>query len=266
MNYLAVFLGAFTYEFRMQIRRRALWITMALIIFLLAGILSRQQRILDAIMHLNRFPLLSDVVEWTGILNIILPVGVGIMLADRLPRDRRMKVDELFTALPGALSARLNGKYLGSMCASLVPVLAFYSIGLGAILYQTRDLMTIPYALAAFTTIMLPGMLFISAFSIACPAIMWVPLYQFLFVGYWFWGNLLPPIGIPTLSTTILTPIGGYMCTGFFDGQGHEGVCAHGIQGATALGGIESISLLLSIAILVMFVLYQLLKWQQARQ
>lgn len=266
MNQLAVFLGAFTYEFRMQIRRRALWITMALIVFLLVGILSRQQRILDAITHLNSFPLLTDVVEWTSMLNIILPVGVGVMLADRLPRDRRMKVDELFTSMPGALSARLNGKYLGSMFASLVPVLAFYVIGLGVILYQTGNLMIFPYALAAFSTIMLPGMLFISAFSIACPAIMWVPLYQFLFVGYWFWGNLLPPVDIPTLSTTILTPIGGYVCSGFFGGQRHEGVCAHGIEGATVLGGIESIVLLLGIAILVMFVLWQLLKWQQARQ
>ncbi len=266
MNQFVVFLGAFTYEFRMQIRRRALWITMGLIVFLLVGILSRQPRILDAITHLNSFPLLNDVVMWASMINIVLPVGVGIMLADRLPRDRRMKVDELFTSMPGALSARLNGKYLGSMCASLVPVLAFYLIGLGVIVYQTHDLMTIPYALAAFSTIMLPGMIFVSAFSIACPAIMWVPLYQFLFVGYWFWGNLLPPVGIPTLSTTILTPIGGYACTGFFGGQRHEGVCAHGIEGATALAGVESIALLLAISVLVMVVLWQLLKWQQARQ
>jgi hypothetical protein len=219
---------------------------MGLIVFLLVGILSRQQRILDAITHLNSFPLLNDVVMWTSMINIVLPVGVGIMLADRLPRDRHTKVDELFTSMPGALSARLNGKYLGSMCASLVPVLAFYLIGLGVI--------------------MLPGMIFVSAFSIACPAIMWVPLYQFLFVGYWFWGNLLPPVGIPTLSATILTPIGGYACTGFFGGQRHEGTCAHGIEGATALGGVESIALLLAISVLVMIVLWQLLKWQQARQ
>lgn len=165
MNQLAVFLGAFKYEFRMQIRRRALWITMALIIFVLVGILSRQQRILDAIGHLNRFPLLSDVVEWTSMINILLPVGVGVMLADRLARDRRTKVDELFTSMPGALSARLNGKYLGSMFASLVPVLAFYLVGLGVILYKTGNLMVFPYALAAFSTIMLPGMFFISAFS-----------------------------------------------------------------------------------------------------
>jgi ABC-2 type transport system permease protein len=263
MNHLAVFLGAFKYEFRMQIRRRALWITMALIVFVVVGILGRQQRLLDAITHLNSIPLLTDVVEWTNLVNIILPVGVGIMLADRLPRDRRMKVDELFTSLPGALSARLNGKYLGSMFASLVPVLAFYIVGLGVIFSQTYNLMIVPYALAAVATIMLPGMLFISAFSIACPAIMWVPLYQFLFVGYWFWGNWLGQnAGIPTLSATILTPVGGYMSLGFFGVQsGRVG----SIQ-ATPLQGIESISLLLGITVLVMFVLWQLLKWQQARQ
>jgi hypothetical protein len=121
----------------------------------------------------------------------------------------------------------------------------------------------IPYALLTFATIVLPGILFISAFSIACPAILWVPLYQFLFVGYWFWGNLFPPrFGIPTLSTTILTPIGGYMSIGLF-GAGQDLLL---IQQATFLEGIESILLLLSISAFVMYVLWSFLKWQQARQ
>jgi hypothetical protein len=108
--------------------------------------------------------------------------------------------------------------------------------------------------------------MFIGAFSIACTAILWVPLYQILFVGYWFWGNLLPDVGIPTLSTTILTPVGGYMCTGFFNPQGQEGVCSPGIQGATALQSVESILLLLALAILVIVALTGYLKWLQARQ
>ncbi len=263
MKYLTVFLGAFIYEFRMQIRRRALWITIALIIFVVVGILGRQQRLLEAITHLHNFPLLTTVVEWTNIVNTVLPIGVGIMLADRLPRDRRVKVDELFASLPGALSARINGKYLGSMFASLVPVFIFYAIGLGVIFSLTHNLMIVPYALVAAATIILPGMLFISAFSIACPAIMWVPLYQFLFVGYWFWGNWLGQgTGIPTLSNTILTPVGSYMSLGFFGVNAGQ---VYGIQ-ATPVLAIESIALLLAIAILVMFVLCQLLKWQQVRQ
>ena len=236
---------------------------MALIIFLLVGILSRQQRILDALGNLNRFPLLTDVVTWTNIVNTILPIGVGIMLADRLPRDRRVKVDELFSSMPGALSSRLSGKYLGSMVASLVPVLAIYGIGLGVIFYQTQNPTMVLYALEAFAAIVLPGILFISAFSIACPAIMWVPLYQFLFVGYWFWGNWLSSRqGIPTLSDTILTPIGSYMSAGFFGVYTGQ---VYYVQ-VTALQGVESILLLLGITILVMFALWQLLKWHQARQ
>jgi hypothetical protein len=142
---------------------------------------------------------------------------------------------------------------------------AIYGIGTAYILVRWHTLNVLPIALASFSAIVIPGVMFIGAFSIACTAILWVPLYQILFVGYWFWGNLLPNVGIPTLSTTILTPVGGNMCTGFFNPQGREGVCSPGIQGATALLGAESILLLLGTAILVIVVLIGYLKWQQAR-
>jgi ABC-2 type transport system permease protein len=107
----------------------------------------------------------------------------------------------------------------------------------------------------------LPGTLFVAAFSIACPAIMWVPLYQFLYIGYWFWGNLLPPgRGIPTLSNTILTPLGDNMLAGFY---GESGLL---IKHATALQGVESILLLLGLAAFALFVLWRYLLWQQAQQ
>jgi len=94
-----------------------------------------------------------------------------------------------------------------------------------------------------------------------------MPLYQFLFVGYWFWGNVLSPdSGVPTLSATILTPIGGYMCTGFFNPGGREGVCSPGIQGATAAQRVESMALLLSISVLVMAALCGFQRWQQVRE
>ncbi len=56
------------------------------------------------------------------------------------------------------------------------------------------------------------------------------------------------------------------MCTGFFNPAGREGVCSPGIEGATAIQGVESILLLLGIAALVMFVLWKYIKWQQTRQ
>lgn len=259
MNQRASFLGALKYEFCMQLHRRAIWIT-----FIALGLFFTQ-------FHQPWFrpitsPASASIIYWTGIVQSFLAVAAGLLLADRLPRDRRMKVDELLNTLPCTISTRIFGKYLGSTIATLVPMLTIYSIGTVYILVRWHTLQELPLALASFAAIVLPGVMFIGAFSIACTAILWVPLYQILFVGYWFWGNLLPNVGIPTLSTTILTPVGGYMCAGFFNPQGQEGVCSPGIQGATALLGAESILILLGTAVLAIISLIGYLKWHQAHQ
>lgn len=260
MKQLSMFIGVTNYEFRMQIRRKAMWITfisIALLDSIPGGPASTYRHLLDNPFHLTPLHLVA---YWTSGVNTIMPIILGIMLADRLARDKRTKVDELFMTTPGALGWRLAGKYVGSVLATIIPILLFYCTGIGFILFHTQDPIILLYALETFAAIALPGLLFVAAFSIACPAIMWVPLYQFLFVGYWFWGNLLSPRqGIPTLSSTILTPFGSYMDTGLFGDP-------LGYQHATALQGVESIVLLLTITILVMFMLWSLLKWQQARQ
>ncbi|HLH60594.1 MAG TPA: hypothetical protein VKV20_02830 [Ktedonobacteraceae bacterium] len=259
MNQLQVFTGASGYEFRMQIRRRSMWVA-----FIAMGLIFTQFH-----QPWNRSittPARDATVYWTAIAQTFLAVAAGIFLADRSQRDRRTRVDEVLNALPGGLSARLCGKYFGSVLATLVPLLLVYGAGVIYILARWHTMQELPIALAAFATIALPGLLFVAAFSIACPAFLWLPLYQFLFIGYWFWGNLLPDVGIPTLSTTILTPIGGYMCTGFFNPMGKEGVCNPGIQGATAIQGIESMLLLIAISILVLLLLWLGLRFYQARQ
>ena len=265
MNQFSILLGALRYEFRMQIRRVAVWITMILFICLLTTLSLRYFDAMksfahqDILAHLDQFPLTDVLVQWTTNLNKLLPIGIGVLLADRLPRDRRTRVDELFTAMPAALSARLLGKYLGSMLATLVPYFAFYMLGVGYILYQTHNLLALPLGLATFAAIVLPGILFISAFSLACPALLWVPLYQFCFVGYWFWGNMLSPRqGIPTLSNTILTPIGNYMAQGFFR------VNLYTSTMPTPLEGLESMLALIGFAIFALSVLYGYMKFQQA--
>ncbi len=151
MNQLTTFFGIIHYEFRMQFRRLALWITFLCIASLL---LFRGGFHFFLVFALNQ-PLLPLVAEWARSLNFLLPIAAGVLLADRLARDRKTRVDELFTSTPGALSIRLAGKYVGSTLATLVPIFLFYSIGAGSILFQTHNVLTIPYALAAFATISL---------------------------------------------------------------------------------------------------------------
>jgi hypothetical protein len=259
MQQLSILSGALHYEFRMQVRRVAVWATFSALGLVFTQFHQPWYRPIttsagDAILY------------WTTEMHSILALAVGILLADRLVRDRRTRVEELLNTFSGNIRLRLLGKYLGSTLATLLPVFAIYCIGAGYILLRWQALQALPLAFAAFAAIVLPGILFISAFSIACPTIIWMPLYQFLFIGYWFWGNLLPGFGIPTLSETILTPVGSFICTGFFNPAGREGVCNPGIQGATATQGVESMLLLLAIAAFVMLILPNYMQWRQARQ
>jgi ABC-2 type transport system permease protein len=261
MKQSRILLGVLAYEFKMQIRRSSLWIAYIGI----AALLIRSM--LSEIIHSQAFglanaPITTLVAALVFSTNLLLPIPLGVFLADRLPRDRRTRVDELFTSMPGALRTRIVGKYLGSTLATIIPMFVSYILLIGFLLYQTHNLLSIPLVAADFVLIVLPGLLFVAAFSIACPAILWVPLYQFLFVGYWFWGNALSPrTGIPTLSQTILTPVGTYISAGML------GVSQVGwVTSAPFWEGLASLLLLLGIAILVLYILWRYLSWQQARQ
>lgn len=260
MFYLSTLLGATNYEFRMQVRRLALWLT-----FLLLGMIF-------IIYHQPWFrPVSSSVsdalVYWAGEMQMLLAIAAAILLADRLPRERRIHIDELHATYSNPLSARLIGKLLGSTLATLLPMLVVYGVGAIYILNRWHAFSAWPVALGSFAALIVPGILFVSALSIACTALLWLPLYQLAFVLYWFWGNLLPPeIGIPTISNTMLTPIGSYTCAGLFNQRSRELVCGTGLHGITPLQGVESIALLIGSSLVLMLLLTSYLHWKQGRQ
>lgn len=192
-------------------------------------------------------PLVEVVAGWSVVVQFVLPLAVGVMIADRLSRDRKTRADELLETLPASFGGRLFGKYLGATLATLVSLLLVYAGGIAYVAVDRGEVMALPVGLLTFVAINLPGLLFVAAFSVACPAVIWVPLYQLLFVGYWFWGNMLTPgTGIPTISGTILTPIGGYVSAGLF------GWRLPWIPEATAWEGVASIAVLLVLAALVL--------------
>jgi hypothetical protein len=260
MAQLSVVGGAMRYEFWMQVRRRSVWVVVALLSLLsfslwLYGFARGQSEI-----EPGASPT-PAVVHWAQFMAIFVPIGVGLVVADRLPRDRRLHVDEVLDALPGPLGARLIGKYAGSTLATLIPVVVCYAICIAYILASIRNAQTIPIALAAFAAIMLPGLVFVAAFSVACPAVFKVPLYQFLFTGYWCWANLMTPhIGLPSPTFTLLNAAGPWESEGFFD--------VHWFffpSNATAGQAVANIALLGGLGALALAAAWRYLLWQRAR-
>jgi len=98
-------------------------------------------------------PASASIIYWTGIVQSFLAVAAGLLLADRLPRDRRVKVDELLNTLPCTVMARIFGKYLVSTIATLIPMLTIYSTGVAYILVRWHTLQELPIASASLLVI-----------------------------------------------------------------------------------------------------------------
>lgn len=251
--------GATRYEFLMQIRRWAVWIVVSL--FVAWGFATLQFYISLAGDGGETLSLAQWMASWSLVAQYFVPLAFGIVVADRLPRDRRLRMEELLETLPASAGGRLLGKYLGSTLATLVPLFLVYVAGVGYLVFDRGSLMTVPLGVLTFAVINLPGLLFVAAFSVSVPAVLWVPLYQALFVGYWFWGNLLSPDStIPTISGTILTPVGWYPANGLFGLEGGN------VENAAAWEAAASITLLLALATLALYGAHRYLRWQRARQ
>jgi len=270
MTSLSIIGGALRYEFRMQIRRRSIWLVLVLVsamIYLLwyafAAPLVHGHLRTEVNPPQWLPPSQSDAILFLAqMMGMFMPLGVGLVLADRLARDRKIRVDEIFDSFSSSFAARLIGKYLGSVLATLIPVLLIYSIGIGYTLSQAPGAQGILLALAAFAAIPLPGILFVAGFSIALPAIIKVPIYQFLFIGYWFWADLMSPrFKIPTLTGTMLNAAGPYAQEAFFHFQWIFLQLNIG-----ALQGIESITLLVGLGLFAMFATWGYLRWQKAHR
>lgn len=211
------FFGIIRYEYRMSIRRWELWLGFGL------AFLPYAFRILTSDFGVESFAGQNRLVwqhagQTAFMLNLFMPLVAGIIIADRLVRDRQLGVEELLHSAPLSRRSYILGKYLGALLSGLTPallallVLAIYSAVAGA------APAVVPASLLAFLAIMAPAFAFITAFSLACPLVIPLRVYQVLFTGYWFWGNYLNPSVFPTISGTILTPAGRYALEGFFGG------------------------------------------------
>jgi ABC-2 type transport system permease protein len=254
---VSIFLAVLRYEFRMQVRKGAVWLVPGLSLLLLLLVSSL---LLDLFDPEEGLRVSKDAMVGLGLqLNALLSIGYGCLLADRLIRDERLRVAPILDATPAPQWPRLLGKYFGTAAATAVPIVAIYAGLAGAYAVHRSTPAPLGWALLIFALVILPGMLFVAAFALTVPLTMPPPLFRVLFVGYWIWGNLAPPDLMPTLARSIVQPVGGYPVNALLNNYGPDGdaFLAGPIPGATlnflrpeptAATGWLSIAILLALA------------------
>lgn len=210
-----IFWSVFCYEFRMSIHRKGLWIAYGLLAILL-GV----NTVASAKVSPEGYASIGSMWQSASMLifmfNLFAPVIGGISAADRLIRDHQLGVDELFNSTSLTRWTYLLGKYFGVLTSLLVPILGFtlltgiYAIVLGA------PLVYVGILLICFAVMAIPAFAFVVAFSLACPLVLPLRVYQVLFTGYWYWGNYLNPDAFPSISDTLLVPSGKIALEGLF--------------------------------------------------
>lgn len=203
-------LGSATCEYRMLIRAWWLWAAIAV-----AGIAGTRLAGIPLSTQLI-WPARAEVGVYAVNFNLVVPLIAGLALAGRAGRDRRLGLAELFESTGSRRAARLWGRFLGAAAAVSTQALASWLVVLLVIAVQRRSGLPLAWGLAAFAAVLLPGLIFVTAVSLAGAAALTPAVYRVLLAGYWFWGNLMPPRLMPTLAATPLLPLGSYAADGLF--------------------------------------------------
>jgi ABC-2 type transport system permease protein len=214
---VTAFLATTRYELRMQLRRPALWVTFALLLVMLAafsGFLSAWHETDPKI----------AMVRTAIAVEIPLPIGYAFLLADRMVRDARLDVADLFDAAPANRLGRLLGKYTGSSLATALPIVTIYFGYAISYAVAHRCVAALAWALAVFATVLLPGLAFAGALALCLPLVVPPSVFRTIFVGFWVWSSwLIPATAVPTLAQTVLSPTNGYPLEVFFGYHGGHG-------------------------------------------
>jgi hypothetical protein len=237
-------LGAARYEYLMQVRRPAVW----LVVLALIGLRMYHPWPLLSYSGTALHPLVGDLAFNFMMLG---PIGVGVVLADRGLRESRLGLGDLLGSAPTGPGPRWWGKAIGATAATLTPVACAWAVLL-VYLATVRGAGVIPLGIASFAAVILPGMLFVAAASLAIPQLIGAPLYRLGLIGYWFWGNMAgaPRYGIPTLAGTPFEAIGEYQNGYWFGGQMFDAAD----RGIPANGGdaVLSIAVLLAVSLAIL--------------
>lgn len=248
------FFGVLAYEYRMSISRKAVLIVTGVFMAALVLILIFASEIPDA----SEINLWEDAGSIVFGMNIFFPVIAGIIASDRAVRDTKLGVRELLRVTNLKNITYVLGKYFGVVLSLLTlqfGLVLFW--GLIAVIAYGFSPVYLLYLLAASILINAPGLFFITAFSLACPLIMPVRVYQILFTGYWYWGNFLNPEFIPTIADTLLNAAGKYAASAYFN-------YFFGTMAAASGRALANIGVLLLCATAALIVMERYITWRES--
>jgi ABC-2 type transport system permease protein len=219
---MSAFSGILRHEIGMSLRRKGLWIAYGLLFVFHTVLLFSPPPIGEMVK--GEVIAKGEVWQVAGrfllACNVFFPIVAGILSADRVRRDFRLGLRELQDSTPLSRPVYVLAKYLGALASSLLPLFLWVMgiAGFMAIIGRAHGSML--YAVpVAFLAITVPAFAFVVAFSLVCPMVMPLSIYQILFTGYWFWANFIPPKLFPTLNGTLLTPSGMFAQQVFFGGN-----------------------------------------------
>lgn len=147
-----------------------------------------------------------------------------------------------------------------------MPLTVLYIAGFACLVVHWRDASILPLALAGYVAFVLPAVFFVAAFSIACTAVLWPPLFQLLFIGYWLWDSLDPKGPIPTLDGTVLSPSGRLTMTGLFHFTPFRTTDLSYYPQTTVWLGLANITALLGAAALALLAAWGYQTWRASHE
>jgi len=249
------FAGIFRHELGMSMRRKGLWVAYGLLFVFYTVLLFSPPPLGEMVKGevIARSQLWPVAGRFLLAINVFCPLVAGILAADRMQRDVRLGLRELQDSTPLSRPVYVLAKYLAALVSSLLPVFLWVMV---ITVVMTADghapagfLAAVPVAFLAITV---PAFAFVVAFSLACPMVMPLSVYQILFTGYWFWANFIPPSLFPTLNGTLLTPSGIFALQAFFGGPEHSG---HPGPQYTVADAISNLSVLALCVVAVLLLL-----------
>lgn len=205
--------GTLRYEFLMAVRSRFLWAASAPLVILASLFAATAPGRAEASSA-------SIIASWALTLSLVATLGPGVVLADRFARLSRLGLGELLATSPVNMTARMAAALCASLTAALAPA-SLVLLGVGIVVaISRRDIGALGWALTAIVLVVVPAALVLVSFAVAAASLVPVIFARIGVVIVWLWATIWNTalIPIPTVTGTLLSPLGDYVTTAWMNG------------------------------------------------